>query len=428
MKPLAAVIFAMALAGLPAAHGADAIVAQIDIEGTIGPATSDYIARATRIAGDSGAVCLLVRLDTPGGLLDSTQQIVRSIYASPVPVVVFVAPTGANATSAGCFITLAAAVAAMAPGTTIGAAHPVSAGGAQPGKIMEEKIENFAVSYIESIAEKRGRNVDWARSAVKDSASITAENALELDVIDLVASDVPDLLAKLDGRRVDGHVLTTAGAEIRPIPMLARERVFQLLWRPEVMFILMLVAIYGILGELSNPGAVLPGVLGAIALIIVLYMSAVLPVNIAGVALLVLAVLLFVAEAFTPTFGLLTAGGVAAFLLGSLMLFDNLAPAFQLSLQVVIPATLVTAAFFIFVVGAGLRAQRLPSRSGLATMIGRKGEALSDIGPDGGRVRLDGEDWRAISAAPIRKGEAAEIVSMKGLLLTVKPINPEKKS
>ena len=428
MKLFAAALLLVIVLGVPTrARTADAVtVLRIEIDGTIGPATADYLARATRVAAESGAACLIVQLDTPGGLLDSTQELVHSIYASPVPIVMFVAPTGAGATSAGCFITLAAHVAAMAPGTTIGAAHPVTAGGAEPGKTMEEKIENFAVSYIESIAEKRGRNVEWARSAVKESASITAERALELKVIDLIAEDMPDLLKKLDGRSVDGRTLVTVPAEVREIPMLPRERVFQLLWRPEVMFILMLIAIYGILGELSNPGAILPGVLGAIALIIVLYMSAVLPVNIAGIALIVLAVLLFVAEAFTPTFGLLTVGGMAAFLIGSLMLFDTFAPAFQLSLKVIIPATLVTAGFFVFVVGAGLRAQRLPSRIGASTLIGRKAQALTDIGPEGGRVFVEGEDWQATSATPIHQGDFAEITSVRGLSLTVKPIDPEK--
>jgi membrane-bound serine protease (ClpP class) len=412
---------------LGAARGAE-VVAYIEIKGTIGPATADYIARASGIAGSWRATCLVIQLDTPGGLLDSTQAIVRSLYESPVPVVVHVAPSGANAGSAGCFITLAAHVAAMAPNTTIGAAHPVAAGGAQPGETMEKKIVSFAVSYIESIAKKRGRNVEWARKAVAESAAITATEALEINVIDLMADDLPGLLAELEGWRVDDRVLATAGAEVRPIPMLARERVFQLLWRPEVMFILMLMAIYGILGELSNPGAIIPGVVGAIALILVLYMSAVLPVNIAGVALIVLAVLLFVAEAFTPSFGLLTAGGVTAFLIGSLMLFDRAAPGFHLSLKVILPATLATAAFFVFVVSAGLRAQRLPTRVGTSTLVGRSADALTDIGPEGGRVFVEGEDWAAVSATPIRKGEKATVVSIKGLLLTVKPANPENPS
>lgn len=419
-----AILLGAALAGAAVASRG-AVVARIDVDGTIGPATADYIARSTKLAGEWQASCLLIRLDTPGGLLESTQDIVRSFYESPVPVVVYVSPPGANAGSAGCFITLAAHVAAMAPGTTIGAAHPVAGGGQQLGETMEKKVENFAASYIESIAQKRGRNVEWARSAVIDSASITAAQALELEVIDLLAPDVPTLLERIDGRTVEGKSLRTASAEIREIPLLARERVFQLLWRPEVMFILMLVAIYGILGELSNPGAILPGALGVIALIVVLYLAAVLPVNVAGIALIALAVLLFVAEAFTPTFGLLTVGGAAAFLVGSLMLFDRVAPAFRLSLSVVVPATVVTVAFFVFVVGAGLRAQRLPVRVGVATLIGRRVEALTDIGPEDGRVLVEGEDWHAISATPVRRGEFVEIVAQKGLTFTVKPLNPE---
>jgi len=427
-KPTAIAILAVFLLGwlaFPVTAAETPTVARIKIAGTIGPATADYIARATRVAGTAGHACLIIQLDTPGGLLDSTQQIVRSFYASPIPIVVYVAPTGASATSAGCFITLAAHVAAMAPGTTIGAAHPVAAGGAQPGKVMEEKIQNYAISYIESIAERRGRNVEWARAAVKESASITNQAALTLGVIDMVAIDLSDLLAQLHDLRVDGQALGTAKARVSEIPMLARERVFQLLWRPEVMFILMLIAIYGLLGELSNPGAILPGVMGAIALIVVLYMSAVLPVSIAGISLIVLGVILFVAEAFTPTFGLLVVGGMVAFFIGSLMLFDTFAPAFQLSLKLVVPATLLTAAFFIFIVSTGLRAQRLPVRVGMSTLIGRTAEAIADIGPENGRVFVEGEDWHAVSAVPIPRGDVVEIVAVNGLTLTVQPSKPE---
>lgn len=428
-KPSAVTILAGLFLGWLAFPGMAAeapTVARIIIAGTIGPATANYIARATRVAGTAGHACLIIQLDTPGGLLDSTQQIVRSFYASPIPIVVYVAPTGAGATSAGCFITLAAHVAAMAPGTTIGAAHPVTAGGVQPGKVMEEKIQNYAVSYIESIAERRGRNVEWARAAVMESASITNQAALTLGVIDAVAIDLPDLLTQLHDLHIDGRALGTAKARVIEIPMLTRERVFQLLWRPEVMFILMLIAIYGLLGELSNPGAILPGVMGAIALIVVLYMSAVLPVSIAGISLIVLGVILFVAEAFTPTFGLLVVGGMVAFFIGSLMLFDTFAPAFRLSLELVVPATLLTAAFFIVIVSAGLRAQRLPVRMGMSTLIGRTAEAIAEIGPENGRVFVEGEDWHAVSAVPIPRGEVVEIVAVNGLTLTVQPSKPEK--
>src|SRR5216683_4117335 len=252
-------------------------VSFIKIDGAIGPATASYIARSIDEAKAQSAQCLVIQLNTPGGLLDSTQKIVQSFLGSPVPVVVYVAPTGATATSAGCFITLAASIAAMAPATTIGAAHPVSIGGfpsggeEKPDETMKQKLENFSVSYIETIAGKRQRNVEWAKSAVKESASITAEKALQLKVIDLIATDMPDLLQKLNGRIMDGKPLNTAGAQLTEIKMSPAERVFQKLWRPEVMFILMLIAIYGIIGELTTPGAILPGVVGAIALVLALY-------------------------------------------------------------------------------------------------------------------------------------------------------------
>lgn len=395
----------------------------IQLNGVIGPATASYVTRAIKHATGQGAQCLIVQLDTPGGLLDSTKEIVQAIYASPVPAVVYVAPAGATAGSAGCFITLAADVAAMAPNTSIGAAHPVSLGTTgelQPDPVMKQKLENFATSFIESIAAKRKRNVEWAKSAVRESASITAEQALATNVIDLIAENVPDLLRQLDGREANGRKLRTAAAQVVEVPMLAREKVFQVIWRPEVMFILMLVAIYGIIGELSNPGAILPGVTGAIALILALYMAAILPVNIAGLALIVLAVGLFIADVFAPTHGVLTAGGIISFFLGALMLFDRSEPGFRLSLAYIIPATVMTAGFFIFVVGAGLRAQLLPVKAGRETMLGKTGPALVAIGPQGGKVFVEGEYWNAVSDVPIEAGQAVEIVGIAGLTLKVK--------
>ncbi len=400
----------------------------IEIEGAIGPATAEYVARAVKVADKEGHECLILRLDTPGGLLDSTKEIVQTIYASPRPVVVFVGPAGATATSAGCFITMAADVAAMAPGTSIGAAHPVSAGGGggeQEGGVMEKKMANYAASYLEAIARKRDRNVEWAGQAVRESASITAETALELKVIEVLAADLPELLGRLEGREVrEGEVLATAAAEITAIPMNARERVFQVIWRPEVMFFLMLVAIYGIIGELSNPGAIFPGVAGAVALILALYMGSVLPVNAAGIAFLVLAVGLFTAEVFTPTHGVLTAGGIVAFLLGGLMLFDR-AEGLRLSWPVLLPSALVTAAFFTFVVGAGLKAQFLPVRAGAQTMLGQTVPALTRIDAAGGMVLVEGEYWSATSETPVEAGGAVEITGMEGLNLHVKPRTPQ---
>jgi membrane-bound serine protease (ClpP class) len=401
-------------------------VCLINVDGVIGPATAGYVSRAIDEAASQGAQCLIIQLDTPGGLLDSTKIIVQKFLASPVPVVVYVAPAGAWAGSAGCFITIAADVAAMAPTTNIGAAHPVSVGEGGAEKIdetMKKKLENFSTSWIETIAAKRNRNIEWAKSSVMESSAITADKALELNVIDLIAKDQPDLLRQLNGREVNGKTLKTAGAQIVEIPMSVGERVFQMIWRPEVMYILMLVAVYGIIGELSNPGAILPGVVGAIALILVLYMAAILPINVAGLALFGLAIALFVIDAFASTHGVLTAGGIISFFLGSLMLFDSAGPFFQLSLGLIIPATVLTGAFFVLVVGAGLRAQFWPVKAGKEALRGKTVKALTPIDARGGRVFVEGAYWNAVSDVPIDQNQDAEIVGMRGLTLQVKPKN-----
>jgi membrane-bound serine protease (ClpP class) len=396
------------------------------VNGAIGPATASYISRALDRAAAEHDECLIIQLDTPGGLLDSTKEIVGKLFQDQVPSVVYVAPAGAGAASAGTFITLAANVAAMAPDTTIGAAHPVSLGGGggeekeDTNSVMGRKLENYAASYIETIAAKRHHDVDWAKSAVRESASITASQALKLHVIDLIAADMPDLLRQLDGRGAAGKVLRTARADVVEIPMTAGERFFQRLWRPEVMFVLMLVAIYGIIGELSNPGAVLPGVAGAVALVLALYMGSVLPVNAAGLALILLAVALFVIDVFAATHGVLTAGGIVAFLLGSLLLF-NRAPGFALPLTWIIPATVLTALFFLFVIGAGLRAQFLPPKTGRESMKGKTAVALTAVDERGGKVLFDGECWEAAGEAPVAEGARVEIVGVEGLVLRVKP-------
>lgn len=397
----------------------------IEIKGAIGPATASYIDRAIRIAGNEKYQCLIIQLDTPGGLLESTKDIVQAFYRSEVPVVVYVAPSGANAGSAGCFITLAADVAAMAPNTSIGAAHPVAIGGGlgdqKPDEVMKQKLENFATSYIEAIAAKRNRNVEWAKSAVKESASITAEKALELKVIEIIAKDVQDLLAQMDGRVVNEKKLKTASAEVVPIPMTAREKLFQVLWRPEVMFILMLIAIYGIIGELSNPGAIFPGVAGAIALILALYMAAILPVNLAGLALLILGIALFIMDIFATTHGVLTVGGVVSFVLGSIMLFDQAETAMRLSLSLIIPSAIITALFFAFVIGKGIRAQFMPVRTGKEAMMGQTAVAVDRIDAHSGKVFVDGEYWNAVSDEVIEPGAQVEIIEARGLTLKVKP-------
>jgi membrane-bound serine protease (ClpP class) len=398
-----------------------------NVDGPIGPATASYISRSVDEAKSQGAQCLIIQLNTPGGLLDSTRVIVQKLLGTSIPVVVYVAPTGATAASAGCFITLAANVAAMAPATTIGAAHPVALGGIPGGDqsksdpVMTQKLENFSVSYMEAIAGRRSRNVDWAKSAVRESASITAEKAQELKVIEIIARDLHDLLNQLNGRTVEGRLLKTVDAQIVEIKMSAAEQFFQMFWRPEVMFVLMLVAIYGLIGELTTPGAILPGVIGAIALVLALYMAAILPVSVAGLLLVGLAVGLFVIDVYAPTHGVLTGGGIVAFLVGSLMLFDRRDPLFHLSLSYIIPSVILTAGFFLLIVGKGLRAQRLPVKVGKEAMVGKIAHALTHIDSSGGRVFFDGTSWTAKSTTSIRQGDPVQIVGIEGLTVKVIP-------
>ena len=412
---------------LGAAAGQSAQVGLIKIEGAIGPATASYIARAIDIAAAQNDECLILQLDTPGGLLDSASDIVQKFYNAKVPTVVFVAPAPARAGSAGVFITMAADVASMAPHTRIGAAHPVELGASgdveKTDDTMKTKIENDTAMFAKSIADKRHRNTDWAISSVRESASITSEEALDIGVIDLIADDLPDLLKQLDGRAVGDRTLHTADARVVEIPMNAWEQFSRLFLRPEVMFILMLMVIYGIIGELSSPGAILPGIVGAIALILVLYMSSILPVNVTGLVLIGLAIGLFIVDVYSPTHGILTTGGIVAFFLGALMLFSHAAPGFGLSLTWIVPATLVTAAFFVFVVGKGIRAQFKPAQTGRETMLGRTVSALSRIDSQGGRVFIEGENWMAVSETPVDAGQPVEIVGIDGLTLKVKPGN-----
>jgi membrane-bound serine protease (ClpP class) len=395
------------------------------VDGAIGPATATYLSRSIDEAQSGGAQCLIIQLNTPGGLLDSTRVIVQKLLGAQVPVIVYVAPTGATAASAGCFITLAANIAAMAPATTIGAAHPVALGGLSGGEpskqdpTMTQKLENFAVSYMEAIANRRSRNVEWAKSAVRESASITAEKAQELKVIEIIASDLHDLLTQLNGRMVNGRPLKTADAQVIEIKTSAAEQFFQMFWRPEVMFVLMLIAIYGLIGEMTTPGAILPGVIGAIALVLALYMSAILPVNVAGLMLIGLAVALFVVDVFAPTHGVLTGGGIVAFLMGSLMLFDRRDPLFRLSLSYIIPSVVLTSAFFVLIVGKGLQAQRWPVKVGKEIMIGKIVNALTPIDSTSGKVFVEGEYWTARSAIPINQGDAVQIIGVEGLTVKV---------
>jgi len=403
-------------------------VSLISVNGPISPTTTNYISRGISTARENESEALIIELDTPGGLLESTKNIVQSLLDSDdLPIIVYVAPEGATAASAGTFITMAAHIAAMAPATNIGAASPVqmSPGGgtAQTDTVMKKKIFNYSESYIESIAERRNRNAEWAVSAVRDGESITADRALEINVVDIIADNRRDLLQQIHGKEAAGKRLNTRRATITEIPTNMAEELLGFVMRPEVMLILTMIAIYGIIGEVTNPGAIVPGVAGVIALILVLYASAAMPINIAGFALIGLAIILFIAEAFTPTFGLLIAGGSVSFFLGALMLFQDLPEAMELSWAWLVPATILTAAFFIWIAGAGIKIQFAETRTGKETMIGNKAEVVDSVDDTGGRIFIAGEYWNAVSDQKIKEGDWCQIEEIKGLTMKVKKVN-----
>lgn len=397
-------------------------VSVITVTGAIGPTTTSYVQRAIAQSEEGGSECLIFELDTPGGLLDSTTDIVQAMLAADIPIIVYVTPSGGGAISAGVFITLASHIAAMAPATTIGAATPVQMGGEEIGEDQREKLLSYAVSYIESIAARRNRNVEWAESAVRDAATITEERAIEIEVIEIIAENRADLITQLHGWQVDEITLNTEGASINEIGKSHAEQFLSYLFSPHVMMILMIMAIYGIIGEISNPGAIVPGVVGVVALILLLYTVAAMPINIAGFVLIALAIVLFVSEAFTPTFGLLTIGGAITFFLGSLMLFEDLSPMYQVSLWYLLPATILTTLFFAVIVSSGLRAQfTRVAKSGKESMIGKKVKAIRRVDSTGGKVFVLGEIWNARSDETVEEDEICEIVDIKGLTIKVKP-------
>lgn len=396
-------------------------VAMISVEGSISPTATNYINRGIARARELQAEALIIQLDTPGGLLESTKDIVQLFLDSDdMPIVVYVAPEGGRAASAGTFITMAAHIAAMAPATTIGAASPVQMGGGQQDSVMQKKIFNYSESFIESVANRRDRNAEWAKSAVRDGESITAAEALELNVIDFISSNREELLEQIDGRVIGGDTLQTRNATIEEIPTNLAESLLSFIMRPEVMLILTMIAIYGIIGEVTNPGAIVPGVAGVIALILVLYASASMPINIAGFALIGLAIVLFVAEAFTPAFGILIGGGAVAFFLGALMLFQDLPQSMELSWAWLVPATVLTTLFFVWIVTEGIRIQFSGNITGKESMIGRKAEIVEPIKGGRGRIFISGEYWNAVSDEEIGEGETCEIIEINGLTAKVK--------
>lgn len=453
-------------------------IIRITVEGPINPITAEYIEHHILKAEEEKATFLILQLDTPGGLMESTRQIVKAEFASKVPMAVYVAPPGARAASAGVFITMAAHVAAMAPGTNIGAAHPVNIGGGgfpgQPRKeepskepaqsqkdqdqdgssdsgqekegdtgkeeeekgteepapkgdeVMAQKIVNDTVAFVRTIAERYGRNADWAERAVRESISSTEKEALSEGVIDLIAEDVDELLEMIDGRvvKVSGEDLTlkVAGLPIIDRPMDWRRKILAAVTDPNVAYILLMLGIYGIFFELANPGVVLPGVLGGIFLILAFFSFQVLPINYAGILLIFLAIILFILEIKVTSFGMLTVGGIVSLFLGSIMLFDSPEPYFRVSRSLIVGVTGFTALFFVLGVGLAVRAHRKRPTTGFEGLIGKTGVATTDLIP-AGKIKVHGEIWSARSNIPVRAGDAVRVASADGMLLDVIPLN-----
>jgi len=400
-----------------------AMVAIATYEGVINPVAAEYIEQVIADAAKDRAQALVIQLDTPGGLDTSMRMIIKAMSASEVPVIVYVSPVGARAASAGVFITMAAHIAAMAPGTAIGAAHPVSMGGGEMDKEMKKKVENDAAAYIKSIAEKHGRNVQWAEDAVRESVSATETEAVKLKIIDLISNDLPALLSAVDGRTVQTvagpQTLHTKSARVKKFPMTGRLKILNALSDPNIAYILMLLGTYGLIFELSSPGAILPGVVGAICIILAFYSFQALPINYAGLLLILAALIMFIAEIKVPSYGLLTLGGIISMVLGSLMLIRTDLPSMQVSLWVVLPTALATAGFFLLVIGMAWKTRHQKPVSGIEGFIGASGTARTEINPRG-QVLIQGEIWEADSSEPIREDETIEVTGINGLNLHVK--------
>ncbi len=423
---IATMVLIAALLAEPRAAHADSFVLVATYDGVITPVSAEYLHDALISAQDSGAEALIIRLNTPGGLDPSMRLIVKDITGAAIPVVVYVSPSSGRAASAGVFITMAAHVAAMAPGTNIGAAHPVALGGGEMDKTMKEKVENDSVAYLKSIAFQRGRNVAWAEDAVRKSLSVTEREALNLKIIDLVADNLPALLKQLDGRTVplqSGPTrLHTAGAAVREFPMGLRLELLKALSDPNIAYVLMTLGTIGIIAELYNPGAILPGVVGAISLVLAFYSLQSLPVNYAGLLLFLLGIVFLILEATVTSFGVLAIGGIISMLLGSVMLIKTDAEFFQISWGVIIPVVGLAAIFSFFLVGMGVRAMRRPAATGREEMIGSVGIVTTALTPQG-QVAVHGELWQAASDVPLQPGDAVEVIRMDGLRLFVKPVS-----
>ncbi len=398
-------------------------------EGIINPVAAEYLHDAIRHAEEQRAQLLVFQLDTPGGLDTSMRAMIKDMAGSQIPIVVFVSPTGGRAASAGVFLTLAAHIAAMAPGTNIGAAHPVVMGGGEMDDVMKEKVENDSAAYIRSIAERHGRNTEWAEDAVRKSVSAPATQAKELGLIDLIAQDLDDLLAQLDGWDVQMGAQTvtleTTNAARQSFPMSWRLEALQVISNPNIAFVLMTIGTIGLIAELYNPGAILPGVVGAISLILAFYSLQSLPVNYAGVLLFILGIVMLMLEVTVTSFGLLAIGGVTAMILGSVMLMNQDFPFYQISWSVILPMVALVLGFTFFVVRFGVKALRSRTTTGSEGMVGLIGLAKTNFSPDG-KIFVHGELWNAVSSDSVSAGQELEVTKIEGLILHVKPVLPQR--
>jgi len=404
------------------------VVHKITINGAINPVATEFIIQSIEEAEDANAELLVIELDTPGGLMASMHKIVKSILASEVPVAVYVAPSGSRAGSAGVFITMAAHIAAMAPSTNIGSAHPVNMQGeSDSSSVMTEKVVNDAVASIRSVAEKRGRNADWAEKAIRESANITETDALEQNVIDYIVPLVDSLLSEIDGKEIElingKKILKTKNAKIEEQHMSWRQKGLNVLSDPNIAYLLMMLGMAGIFFEIQNPGAIVPGVLGGISMILALYSMQTLPINYAGVLLIVLSIVMFLLEIKVQSYGVLSIGGVVSFILGSIMLIDSPLPFLQISIELIISAAICIAAFFIFAVGMTYRAQKKKPTTGREGLVGEHGIVIEVINPEGS-VEVHGEIWNAKANEKIKKGQKVEILEVdpKHLIIKVKAI------
>ena len=434
--------FAVFLLSFATANTAGSHVMLLTIDEAIGPATDDYIERALEAAASQRAELVVIRMDTPGGLDSAMRGIIKNITNSAVPVASFVSPSGARAASAGTYILYASHIAAMAPGTNLGAATPVQIGGFKPPEpkgmpkkdepvdesdksAMKQKIINDAVAYIRSLAELHGRNQDWAEKAVREAASLPASEALSLKVIDIIAAGLADLLQQVDGREVMvlGHkrTLHVVGLPTRELLPDWRARFLSVITNPNVAYILMMIGIYGLILEFSNPGAIVPGTVGAISLLLALYAFQLLPINYAGMALILLGVALMVGEAFEPSFGILGIGGVVAFVFGSIILIDTKAPGFGIDISVIVTFAATSALIFIFVIGMAIRARRKKVVSGLEELLGGEATVINGFEQQG-TVSIHSEHWQAHSKTPLNDGQLVKVIGIKGLTLDVEPI------